>query len=152
MRTLSQAPGKELAMARITDGQVKRLWRFLDGRQPLSAAATKTGMDRKTARRYRNMRELPSDREQPRDWRTRSDPFDGVWDEVAAHLEREPALQPKTLFEWLQEKYPGRFEAGQVRTLQRRVRQWRATSGPAKEIFFTQQHLPRPLWSSHVTA
>src|SRR5579871_2662880 len=48
-------------------------------------------------------------------------------------LEIEPGLQAKTLFEHLQHSEPGRFTDGQLRTLQRRIKQWRATEGPAKE-------------------
>ncbi|HEX5230362.1 MAG TPA: hypothetical protein VFW44_21765 [Bryobacteraceae bacterium] len=46
----------------------------------------------------------------------------------------------ETLFEHLQQRRPSRFPDGQVRTLQRRIKQWRATEGPAKEVFFAQQH------------
>ena len=62
-----------------------------------------------------------------------------------------PGLQAKTLFEWLQRRYPGRFEDGQLRTLQRRVRQWEATSGPPKEVFFAQTHHPGRLGASDFT-
>jgi hypothetical protein len=47
-----------------------------------------------------------------------------------------------TLLEKLQEAYPGRFPFSMRRTLERRVRQWRAQHGPDKEIFFPQEHLP----------
>ena len=60
--------------------------------------------------------------------------FADVWEEVREQLELSPGLQARTLFEWLQRRYPGRFEDGQLRTLQRRVRQWEATSGPPKEV------------------
>jgi hypothetical protein len=139
-------------MAKIMDGQVRHLFRLLEARQSLAAAAFKTGMDRKTARRYRDMGKLPSERDRTRDWRTRPDPFDGVWQEVTVYLEAEPALQAKTLFEWLQTRYPGRFEDGQLRTLQRRVQHWRATVGPAKEIFFAQEHVPGRLCASDFTS
>ncbi|HJL14299.1 MAG TPA: hypothetical protein RMH99_01515 [Sandaracinaceae bacterium LLY-WYZ-13_1] len=51
-------------------------------------------------------------------------------------------LEAKTLFETLQEKHPGRYQDGQLRTLQRRVKQWRAEQGPDKEVFFPQEHRP----------
>ena len=121
-------------MAKIMDGQVRHLFRLLEARESLLAAALKTGMDRKTARRYRNMAKLPSEQDRLRNWRTRLDPFDGVWQEVSAYLEAEPTLQAKTLFGWLQARYPGQFEDGQLRTLQRRVRHWRATAGPARPL------------------
>jgi hypothetical protein len=57
-------------------------------------------------------------------------------------LNDAPELEAKFLFEWLCEQYPGRYQEGQVRTFQRRVREWRALRGPDKEIFFPQRHQP----------
>jgi hypothetical protein len=59
--------------------------------------------------------------------------------------------QCKTVFEYLQRQNPGRFQDGQLRTLQRRVKDWRATEGPAREVFFAQQHLPGRLCASDFT-
>jgi len=50
-------------------------------------------------------------------------------------------LEAKTLFEALQPKYPGEFADGQLRTLQRRLKHWRATEGPGREVFFAQKHV-----------
>jgi hypothetical protein len=63
-------------------------------------------------------------------------------------LQVNPGLEAKTLFDYLQRQYPGRFADGQLRTLQRRVKVWRATEGPAKEVFFAQQHHPGRLSAS----
>lgn len=46
------------------------------------------------------------------------------------------------MFELLQEQHPGRYEDGQLRTLQRRVKQWRAAHGPERDVVFAQQHRP----------
>jgi hypothetical protein len=62
---------------------------------------------------------------QPRWWRTRSDPFEDVWHEVEGWLQGAPERTAKAIFEELQQRYPGRFSDGQVRTLQRRVSNWR---------------------------
>jgi hypothetical protein len=105
-------------------------------------AAMRAGMDRKTARKYVKASKLPSEMSSPRTWRTRSDPFAEVWDVIAAKLDQEPALEAKTVFEVLCEEHPGRYEPGQLRTLQRRVRQWRAQRGPAREVMFSQVHRP----------
>jgi len=51
----------------------------------------------------------------------------------------------KTIFAALQRKYPERFADGQLRTLQRKVKHWRATEGPAREVYFTQDHRPGEL-------
>ena len=63
----------------------------------------------------------------------------------------EPGLQAKTLFEHLQRTYPGRFQDGQVRTLRRRIKYWRATEGPPQEVFFAQEHRPGQLCQSDFT-
>jgi hypothetical protein len=105
-------------------------------------AARKADMDRKTARTYVKGGELPSEKVMPRTWRTREDPFAEHWAEVEAQLEHMPELEAKTVFEALVDKYPGRYEPGQVRTLQRRVQQWRAAHGPDKLVVLAQQHRP----------
>jgi hypothetical protein len=61
----------------------------------------------------------------PRTWRTHKDPFEGVWPEILLWLQQDPETTAKSLFERLGQKYPGRFPAGQLRTLQRRIRDWR---------------------------
>jgi hypothetical protein len=61
----------------------------------------------------------------PRYWRTRIDPFADVWQEVEQQLQLSPHLPAKTLFLALQKKYPLKFGDGQLRTLQRRVKDWR---------------------------
>jgi Integrase core domain len=62
---------------------------------------------------------------QPRAWRTRQDPFEKVWPEILLWLQDNPDASAKSLLERLDQKYPGRFPEGQLRTLQRRVRDWR---------------------------
>jgi transposase len=57
-------------------------------------------------------------------------------------LEDAPELEAKTLFEWLCERHPGKYEEGQLRTFQRRVRRWRVLEGPAQEVYFPQEHKP----------
>lgn len=61
---------------------------------------------------------------------------------MAAMLEVAPELEAKTLFEFTCRAHPGQFQPGQLRTLQRRVRRWRAQHGPPKPIFFPQTHRP----------
>jgi hypothetical protein len=56
-------------------------------------------------------------------WRTRPDPFEQVWSQLRLQLEIDPNQTAKQLFACLQERHPGAFSAGQLRTLQRRVRQ-----------------------------
>ncbi len=106
----------------------------------IGRAAMKAGMDRKTARKYVVAGTLPSAMAEPRDWRTRPDPFEEHWPEVEARLQATPELEAKTLFELLQDQHPGRYADGQLRTLQRHVKRWRAAHGPEREIVLAQQH------------
>lgn len=109
---------------------------------PISNAADKAGVSEPTARKYRKSGKLPSDLTRRHDWRTRPDPFSEVWSEIVALLERDAALQVRTIFDDLQRKYPGKFPDGQLRTLQRQIRKWRARHGPDQEVFFAQEYRP----------
>lgn len=102
----------------------------------------KAGMTRKTAAKYLRMEDPLAPRHEPRDWRTRPDPFGEVWPEVVPMLQNAPELEARTLFEHLQGKYPSRFGDGQLRTFQRRVQEWRVLNGPDREVFFDQEHQP----------
>jgi hypothetical protein len=66
-----------------------------------------------------------SEASSPRTWRTRKDPFEEVWPEILLWLQSDPDSTAKSLMERLQRVYPGRFPDGLLRTLQRRVREWR---------------------------
>ena len=135
----------------VTDTQVRRLMSLIPKEKTLAVAAAKAGMDEKTARRYRRSGRLPSEMKAEHTWRTRPDPFTDVWPEVRSHLVVNPGLEAKTLFIHLQRKYPGRFQDGQLRTLQRRIKAWRALEGPAREVFFPQVHEPGALGQSDFT-
>lgn len=136
----------------VTDQQVRRLLSLMQKKKTLAQAAAEAGMDEKTARKWRDSDKLPSQCRQPRTYRTRPDPFAEVWDEVRGFLEESPGLEAKTLFDYLQRKYPGTFRDGQLRTLQRKVKIWRATEGPPKEVFFPQVHTPGKLSQSDFTS
>jgi hypothetical protein len=140
-----------VAGRRVTDAQVKELRLNLDQGASLCKAAMKAGMDRKTADKYRDLGQLPSETCTPHTWRTRPDPLVEVWPVLAEMLQREPTLQAKTLLEWLQRQYADQNWQPQRRTLERRVRQWKAEHGPAKEVFFSQVHEPGRLGSSDFT-
>jgi hypothetical protein len=135
----------------VTDAQVKQLRRFLNQGASLQDAAMKSGMDRKTARKYRTLNQLPSEDPTPHTWRTRPDPLAAVWPRLEEWLRREPRLQAKTLVDWLQREYPSQDWQRQRRTVERRVRTWKAQHGCAKEVFFSQVHEPGRLGSSDFT-
>ena len=136
----------------VTDRQVRRLMALVRRGKRFSAAALSVGMDEKTARKYRGLGRLPSEIERLRAYRTREDPFAGIWEEVRERLEVCPGLEAKTLFDDLVRRYPGRFGEGQLRTLQRRVKLWRVLEGPGREVYFPQQHRPGELCESDFTS
>ena len=108
----------------------------------LALAAAKAGMDEKTARKWRGLGQLPSEPREARGYRTRVDPFAGVWGEVEQLLERDASVEAKTIFDYLCRQDPEQFQEMQLRTLQRRVKQWRAQKGEPREVYFPQEHVP----------
>ena len=124
---------------------------MLNTEKTLSVASAKAGMDVKTARRYKQKRRLPSELKVQHTWRNRPDPFADVWQKVETMLSINPGLQAKTIFEYLQRQTPGEYADGQIRTLQRRIKVWRATEGPPREVFFPQKHYPGNLAESDFT-
>ena len=117
----------------------------------VAVAASKADMDAQTARKYQRAGELPSQVRAPHTWRNRPDAYERVWPEIEQALRVNPGLQAKTLFQHLQRQHPGQFQDAQLRTLQRRIKTWRALEGPAKEVFFAQQHEPGALSQSDFT-
>ena len=117
----------------------------------LVESACKAGMSEKTARKYLNTGKLPSELKTEHTWRTREDPFEADWPAIKGLLEDNPKLQALTIFQYLQHQKPGTYQDGQLRTLQRRIKQWRATEGPPKDIVFPQEHHPGRLSQSDFT-
>jgi hypothetical protein len=126
---------------RITDQQV-RLYMSKRKHHSQEIAAAKAGISVRSARRIERDATTPS--QKPRGyWRSRPDPFADVWDtEVVPMLANAPQLQAITILRKLQDDHAGQYPDSTRRTLERRVRQWRATSGPPKEVFFPQLHEP----------
>lgn len=107
------------------------------------AAAAAAGMSVRSARKWEEGA-MPSETKKARSWRTRADPFATVWESEVVPLlktDEKGVLEAKTVLEVLGVSHPGRFEAKQARTLQRRMRDWRALYGPEKEVFFPQEHV-----------
>jgi transposase len=135
----------------VTDQQVRKLMKLKHKKKPLAILAAEAGMSEKTARKWLSLGKMPGECRVERHWKTREDPFSPVWPEVKGLLANNPGLEAKTIFEYLQRKQPGVFQDGQLRTLQRKVKSWRATEGPAKEVFFIQEHEPGVLSQSDFT-
>ena len=114
-------------------------------------AASKAGMDVKTARKYLRAQRLPSELKANRHWRTRQDEFAEVWPGIVEQIRTTPGLEAKTIFAALQRTHPERFSDGQLRTLQRRIKRWRASEGPAQEVYFVQEHRAGELCESDFT-
>jgi hypothetical protein len=111
------------------------------GRSQEQAAVKANLKSRKTVAKYEQLGQLPSALKQGRSYRTRADPFAEVWPELEQMLQVTPELEAKTLLEWLSEQQPGQYQEGQLRTLQRRVADWRALN-QAKVALLSQAHQP----------
>ncbi|MET0658840.1 MAG: IS21 family transposase [Steroidobacteraceae bacterium] len=114
-------------------------------------AGARSGMSVRTVRNYEKRGRLPSECKQPRNWRTRADPFAEDWGWIVTELEHDAALQAKTLFEVLTDRHPGCYQSGQLRTLQRRIAQWRCQHGPEREVMFEQRWQPAQYAQSDFT-
>lgn len=117
----------------------------------LSLSALNADMDVKTARKYVKSGKLPSQMPVEHNWRTRKDPFEEDWSLCEALLFDAPELEAKTIFEYLCDQFPGRYQEGQLRTLQRRILAWRALHGGEKEVYFPQVHMPGKRMSTDCT-
>jgi hypothetical protein len=142
------APEKEGVMK--TDHEVRRMLNERNKGKTQEQAAARASMSVRTARKYERLAQLPSQLKKPRP-RTRPNPFEQDWPWVQAQLERDPALQVKTLFDELCLLHPDRYQPVQLRTLQRHVALWRAQAGPAQDVIFEQVHQPGRLGQSDFT-
>ena len=128
----------------MKDAQVGVLRRRRMAGKTHEASAAADGMSVRSARKWEHGL-LPSRRHKPHTWRTRKDPFAEVFESEVKPLLAEDSkgvLEATTLLTELNRRHPGQFSEGQLRTLQRRIRQWRALNGSDKEVFFPQEHLP----------
>lgn len=133
------------------DGEIKLLLDERNKGASQKLAAARAGVSERTARKYEQAGKLPSQMKKPRTHRTRDDPFVGDWPWVEAQIRADPALQSKTLFALLCAAFPGRYQEGQLRTLQRHVQAWRVRHGPGQEIMFPQVHVPGRMAQSDFT-
>ena len=78
----------------------------------------------------------------PRTWGTRTDPFEGVWRDVLSWLQEDPDAKAIALLNRLKSAHPDRFRDTHLRTLPRRVQQWRGIK--AKELVYAAVYEPVP--------
>src|SRR5512137_2063209 len=129
----------------ITKQQYKRLMSEYEKTGKLTDSAMKADVDRHTARKYIEAGKCPAELQAKHTWRTRPDPLDKVWGEVTRMLQEAPELEANTLFEYFLARPDSGLEESHLRTFFRRVRHWRATQGPEREVFFAQERKPGEL-------
>jgi hypothetical protein len=129
----------------ITQQQYKRLMSEYKKTGKISVSALKADLDRHTARKYIEAGKCPAELQAKHTWRTRPDPLAKVWPEVVRMLRATPELEAKTLFEHFLAHTDSGLEECHLRTFFRRVRHWRATQGPEREVFFAQDRPPGQL-------
>ncbi len=134
----------------VTDREFRRLIK-LRHTHYLYQAADKTNMSEKTARKYLKANQLPSELKTPHTWKNRPDPFKDIWEHIRDLLNTNPGLEATTIMGYLICKDSEQYQESQLRTLQRRVRDWKATEGPEKEVMFEQVHYPGRLSQSDFT-
>lgn len=130
----------------LTDAQVGLLRRKLMEGKTQEAAAAAAGVSVRSAREWKDGM-LPSETKQDRWWRTRKDPFKDVWAEKILPMlmaDDDGVLQAQTILDAVNEERADgeKFDRNKMRTLQRRIRDWRALHGPEQEVFFEQEHPP----------
>jgi hypothetical protein len=128
----------------VTDAQVRLFRRKMAKGKTVAASAAAAGISERSAYNWKEGA-LPSEAKRPRSWRTRPDPFGAVWEsEIVPMLGSDEAgeLEATTILSELRRKHGDAFKSGQVRTLQRRIQEWRALFGSAKEVMFEQEHVP----------
>lgn len=137
-------PGRHL-----TDHQVRLYMKFRHT-DSCAAAAAKASFSTASAYRIEEDPRLASQTPSPRT-RRRADPLSGIFEEeVVALLKWAPGLRSVALFEELMRRHPD-LNPGIRRTLERRVRAWRALHGPEQEVIFRQTHEPGRMGLSDFT-
>jgi hypothetical protein len=113
-------------------------------------AAAKAGFSTATAYRIEQDPRLPSQKKTPRG-RRRHDPLAAVWDsEVVPLLKSAAGLRPVAIFDEIRRRHP-EISVGVRRTLERRIRSWRALNGAERDVIFRQEHSPGRLGLSDFT-
>src|SRR6201998_2169501 len=129
----------------LTDAQVRVLRRKLMAGKTQEGAAAAAVLSVRSARHWQPG-PYPSKVHRPHDWRTRRDPFAEVFDNEIAPLltlDDRRLLEARTLLGELERRHPGCFSTRHLRTLQRRLRQWRGLARPGGGGYFSPGDPPR---------
>lgn len=135
-------PGKMLTAKQITI--------YMDNRRAGKTQVTSTARAGMSVRSGRTIEKNMRIRK-PRDWKTRKDPFGDVWEVDVVKMLQGGVYQATFILDELQKRYPGRYSNSTLRTLQRRIKEWRALFGKDKEVIFRQDHEPAKLGISDFT-
>ena len=134
----------------VTDIQMRS---FMKHRKSHSteAAAAKAGFSARSGYRIQQDPTLPSQKKAP-GGRRRPDPLAGIFDEeVVPMLEGDSDIRAVGVFQELMRRHPD-LDPGIRRTLERRIRDWRARHGPDREVIFRQTHTPGRIGLSDFTS
>ena len=137
-------PGK-----RITVQQAEIYMQNRNDGSSQELAAAKAGISLRSGRRIEDNAGAIDKKE--RSWKTREDVFEAVWETEVVPMLKQGVFQATFILRQLQDKYPERFFDWMVRTLQRRMRVWKALFGEDKEVMFRQMHEPGKLGVSDFT-
>ncbi len=133
----------------ITDHQM-RLYMSFRQTHDTAVAAAKASFSTATGYRIENDPRLPSQKKAPRG-RRRPDPLAKIWDaEVVPILKAAPGIRSIAVFDEIRRRHPG-LNPNIRRTLERRMRTWRAVEGPEQNVIFRQEHEPGRLGLSDFT-
>jgi transposase InsO family protein len=133
----------------VTDHQMRLYMKFRQTAAPAVAAA-KASFSGSTAYRFEQDRRLPSQKLVTRD-RRRADPLADMFDgEIVPMLQAAPGLRPVAIFEEMQRRHP-ELSPGIRRTIERRIRAWRALHGAERDVIFRQIHEPGRMGLSDFT-
>ena len=115
-----------------------------------TVAAARAGFSTATGYRIGADPRLPSQKKAPRG-RRRPDPLVDIWDsEILPILKASPGIRAIAVVGEIRRRHP-EISPGIRRTLERRIRTWRALAGPEQDVMFRQEHPPGHLGLSDFT-
>lgn len=124
----------------VTDHQMRLYMKFRKT-NTTGVAAARASISKATAYRIDKDPRLPSQKQTPRE-RRRPDPLSDVFDaEIVPMLKAAPGIRSVAIFEEVIRRHP-ELGDGVRRTLERRVRAWRAIHGEEQDVIFRQDHVP----------
>lgn len=119
-------------------------------RDAVPVAAAKAGFSTATGYRISGDPRLPSHKKAPRG-RRRPDPLGDIFDaEVVPLLKAAPGMRAVAVFEEMRRRHP-ELDPAVRRTMERRIRAWRAVHGEEQEVIFRQIHEPGRMGLSDFT-